>query len=40
MKNASEILAEKEQGHVGNYFPYTKVGLGIEWFESINNEGG
>jgi len=40
MKNASEILEEKEQGHVGDYFPYTKVGLGIEWFERKTNEGG
>lgn len=37
MKNASEILAEKEQGHVGDYFPYTKIGLGIEWFERNRN---
>ena len=33
MTNASEVLAEKEQGHVGEYFPYTKIGEGIEWFE-------
>lgn len=30
---SGEILAEKEQGHVGEYFPYTKIGEGIEWFE-------
>ena len=36
MKNASEILAEKEQEHVGEYFPFTKVGVGIEWFERKN----
>lgn len=33
LSHASEILAEKEKGHVGEYFPYTKVGEGIEWLE-------
>lgn len=33
MTNASEILAEKELEHVGDYFPFTKVVVGIEWFE-------
>lgn len=30
---SSEILAEKEQEHVGEYFPYTKIGVGIGWFD-------
>lgn len=33
LARSGEILAEKEQGHVGEYFPYTKIGEGIEWFE-------
>ncbi|MBW8334125.1 MAG: RloB family protein [Prolixibacteraceae bacterium] len=37
MTTSSEILAEKEQGNVGDYFPYTKVGVGIEWFEKNRN---
>jgi len=33
LTHAREILTEKEQGHVGEYFPYTKVSEGIEWLE-------
>jgi hypothetical protein len=33
LKNSSEILAEKEEGNAGEYFPYTKVGEGIGWLE-------
>jgi hypothetical protein len=40
IKNASEILAEKEQGKVGVYFPFSKVGLGIELFENEIRKGG
>jgi hypothetical protein len=31
MTRSSEILAEKAAGNTGDYFPYTKVGNGIEW---------
>lgn len=33
LKRASEILAEKTSGTTGDFFPYTKVGVGIEWLE-------
>lgn len=35
LKIASEILAEKDQGDTGEYFPFTKVGQAIEWFEAF-----
>ncbi len=28
-----EIIAEKEQGHVGEFFPFTKIANCIEWLE-------
>jgi hypothetical protein len=37
MTRASEILAEKEIGPTGDFFPYTKVGKGIERLEKIND---
>lgn len=40
LKNASEILAEKDQGNVGVYFPFSRVGLGIELFENGIRKGG
>jgi hypothetical protein len=39
-QHASEILTEKENGNVGDFFPYTKVGIGMEWFENRNNKKG
>jgi hypothetical protein len=36
MTYASEILTEKEKGITGDFFPYTKVGEGIAWFEGKN----
>jgi hypothetical protein len=34
IKNASEILAEKREGNVGAYFPFSKIGFGVELFEN------
>lgn len=34
MTHASEILAEKKNSDTGEYFPYTKIGEGIEWLEN------
>lgn len=39
MNHAKEILVEKEQGYVGDYFPYTKFGVGIDWFDNKNKIG-
>ena len=35
LRNASEINAEKDLGDTGAYFPFTKIGLGIKWFEDF-----
>jgi hypothetical protein len=37
MTRASEIMTEKEKGLTGDYFPYTKIGKGIRWFEENNS---
>lgn len=34
MIRSSEIMAEKAKGYTGEYFPYTKVGVGIGWLEN------
>lgn len=33
IKNASDILAEKDDGDENDYFPYSRIGEVIQWLE-------